>query len=231
MKKLAVFLLLLAAAPAAADWLVTRTGERVETRGPWQVKGKLVVFTRMDGSLASLRASELDLPASGRATAEARAKKDAPPPEAARPEKKKPVAVLTDETLAKSRKPAAAPSAPTGEAAAPGETPASTGPAVLASWDRRDLAGRNGIELFGTLSNPGNKIAAGVLVKVQLYNEAGELLATGEAVPATSSISPQGSVDFRLSFPGIFSFGDAKIQVKSFELDLEPAPPQGETPQ
>ena len=82
MKRLAVLLLLAAATPAAADWLVTRTGERIEIRGPWQLKSKLVVFTRVDGSLASLRVSEVDLKASERATAEARAEKDAPPPAA-----------------------------------------------------------------------------------------------------------------------------------------------------
>ena len=41
------------AAPAAADWLVTRDGGRVETKGPWKVKGKLVVFTRAAETAAS----------------------------------------------------------------------------------------------------------------------------------------------------------------------------------
>jgi pyruvate/2-oxoglutarate dehydrogenase complex dihydrolipoamide acyltransferase (E2) component len=232
LKNLAVLLLLAAATPAAADWLVTRTGERVETRGPWRVKGKLVVFTRMDGTLASLRASELDLEASERATAEARAKKDAPAPKTASPEKKKPVAVVTDETLAKTRKPAAAPAAPAEPDARPSEEPAvSTGPAVLASWDRRELAGGNGIELFGTVSNPGPKIAAGVLVRVQLYDEAGNLVASAEGIPAQSSLSPQGTVEFRIPLPGIYSFAEAKLQVKSFELDFDPAPKEGETPE
>jgi hypothetical protein len=229
-KSLAVLLLVAAAAPAAADWLVTRAGERVETRGPWRVQGKLVVFTRMDGTLASVRASELDLEASGRATAEEKAKKDAPAPKAASSEKKKPVAVVTDETLKKSRKPAAPAAAPAGEAAPPSEPAASTGPAVLASWDRRELAGGNGLELFGTLQNPGNKIAAGVLVRVQLYDEAGNLVASAEGIPAQSSISPRGTVEFRISFPGIYSFAEAKLQVKSFELDFDPAPKEGETP-
>src|SRR5262245_62955767 len=94
----AALLALAAAAPAAADWLVPRQGNgRVETKGPWQVKGKLVVFTLPDGKLSSLRLSEVDLDASGRATDEAaaaaRATPAAPAP-APRPREAK--VVLTD---------------------------------------------------------------------------------------------------------------------------------------
>jgi hypothetical protein len=232
MKKLAVLLLplLAAATPAAADWLVTRTGERVEIQGPWQLKGKIVVFTRMDGSFASLRVSEVDLKASERATAEARAQKDAPPSDVAAPEKKKPVAVVTDETLAKSKKPAAAPSDEPGQPARPAaEPPASTGPAVLGAWDRRALEGAEGIELFGSLQNPGTTIAAGVEVTVQLYDEAGDLLESAKAILDESSIAPGGMIHFRISLPGLFSFADAKFRVKSYVLDFDPPVQEGET--
>ncbi|HYO12249.1 MAG TPA: FxLYD domain-containing protein [Thermoanaerobaculia bacterium] len=235
MKKLAVLLLPLlavAATPAAADWLVTRSGERVDIQGPWQLKGKLVVFTRMDGSFASLRTSEVDLKASERVTAEEKAKKAAPAPAAAAPEKKKPVAVVTDETLAKARKPAPAPSPEPGQPAPPAaEPPASTGPAVLGAWDRRALEGAEGIELFGTLQNPGNKIAAGVAVTVQLFDEAGDLVESAEAVLDESSIAPGGMIHFRIPLPGLFTFADAKFRVKSFVLDFDPVPQEGEGPQ
>src|SRR4030095_2502949 len=85
--------LLAAASPATADWLVTRAGGRVETKGPWRVKGKLVVFDKTDGTLASLRLSEVDLEASRKATADAHAGAAAPP--APEPPKKK-LATLTD---------------------------------------------------------------------------------------------------------------------------------------
>src|SRR3954466_7306493 len=88
---------------AGAGWRVTRDGGRVETKGPWQMKGKLVVFTRADdGALASLRASEVDLDASTKATADAKVQAAAPPPPVA-PQKK--LAVLTDKDF---RKPAPA---------------------------------------------------------------------------------------------------------------------------
>jgi mycoredoxin len=96
----AVVSLLLAAGAARADWLVMADGTRVETRGEWAVKGKLVVFTGAAGALASLRLSEVDLEASRAATAaaaeEARRAREAaakPDPPAARPG---PVLVLTD---------------------------------------------------------------------------------------------------------------------------------------
>lgn len=231
MKRLAVLLLLaVVASPAAADWLVTRTGERIEIRGPWQLKGKLVVFTRVDGSLASLRVSEVDLKASERATAEAKAQKDAPPPAAA-PEKKKPVAVVTDETLNRLRNPAPAPSAEAGQPAHREEPPASTGPAILGAWDRRELAEGEGIELFGTVQNPGTTIAAGVEVTVQLYDEAGDLLESAQARLDESSISPEGMIHFRIPLPGVFSFAEAKFRVKSFVLDFDPVGRAGEGPE
>ncbi len=74
----------LAASDAHADWLVTRAGERIETQGSWQVKGRMVVFTPPNGSLSSLRLSEVDLDASASATEEAAAAAARPaPPEPA----------------------------------------------------------------------------------------------------------------------------------------------------
>ncbi len=65
-----LFLVLLAPA-VAADWLVTQEGARVETKGPWKVKGRTVVFTSSKGRLSSMRLAEVDLDASAAATEEA----------------------------------------------------------------------------------------------------------------------------------------------------------------
>src|SRR5436305_12230750 len=60
----------LAALAARADWRVTNDGGRMETKATWQIKGKLVVFTRADNdALASLRASAVYLDASPNASA------------------------------------------------------------------------------------------------------------------------------------------------------------------
>lgn len=62
-------LLLLLPAMASADWLVLQTGERIETKGAWTVKGKQVVYTTPEKLLRSLRLSEVNLEASTQASA------------------------------------------------------------------------------------------------------------------------------------------------------------------
>ncbi len=51
-----------------ADWLITKDGERIETRGLWKVRGETVVFTNARDVLCSLRVKEVDLKASESAT-------------------------------------------------------------------------------------------------------------------------------------------------------------------
>lgn len=62
-------LLVLVPALAQADWLILHNGVRVETKGHWTVKGKLVVYTSLDKTLRSIRLSEVDVEASTRASA------------------------------------------------------------------------------------------------------------------------------------------------------------------
>src|SRR4051812_4332547 len=135
----------LAALPARADWLVTRDGGRVETKGAWQTKGKLVVFTRAaDGALASLRAAEVDLDASAKATADAKVKTEAPPqPEPAH----KKIAVLTDKDF---RKPTPA----GGDADTPEKgAAAKSGPLAVSNWKKLDIPSGEGIAVEGQVHN------------------------------------------------------------------------------
>lgn len=220
-------LLLLLAAPAAADWLVTRDGGRIETRGTWKVKGKLVVFTQADGTLGSMRLAEVDLEASERVTTEEQLKSEAPAPPSEAAPRKKSVRSLTDADFAKAQPAPAAEEAQgdkEGEKKEAVETKKPAGKVEVASWRKVERTERDGLEVFGTLRNTGGDIAAGLGVTVKLYNEAGELLATGEGVPTNSSIKPQGVVNFRVAFPGVFTFSDVKFEVRSWGLDLEPAP-------
>lgn len=220
--------LLLAAAPAAADWLVTRAGGRVETKGPWRTKGKLIVFTQEDGTLASLRLADVDLPASEKVTAEAKIQAAAPP--APEPPKKKKLAVLTDENFPrKTPPPEAKPEEGAQDGGQPGAKPAGT--VIVANWQRFDRPSSDGIEIRGTLQNTTAKIAANAGVDVLLFNEAGQRVAKAPGILTTPSIQPNGAVEFRASFPGVFSYAEAKFETRGFPMDLSPAPAAEANPQ
>jgi hypothetical protein len=201
----------LAHLPARADWLVTNEGGRVETKGPWQMKGKLVVFTRADdGALASLRASEVDLDASAKVTAAAKVQATAPPPPVV-PQKK--LAVLTDKDF---RKPASA-----GVAGATDSAPAAhSGPLVVSDWKRVDSPSGDGISVEGTVHNSTNEAMINTSVEVQLYNEVGDRVGTASGLLASTSIKADGTVQFRANFPGVFTFASAKFEVGGLPINV-----------
>jgi hypothetical protein len=209
----------LAAAPAAADWLVTREGARVETRGPWQVKGKLVVFTAADGSLASLRLATVDLPASERATAEATVARENPPPPP-EPRKRKSIVSWTDADFRKPEPPPAAAGAP---AAVPGEPAAAARQAVVVrDWGQLASPEGNGLFVTGTVENTTDVLATGVEVTVELFNEEKESLGTAPAVLSSTGIPPGGTAAFRAAFPAVFTFTEARFNVVSQGIIVTP---------
>jgi hypothetical protein len=199
--------------PAHADWLVTREGGRVETKGPWQIKGKLVVFTRVDdGSLASLRTAEVDFDASAKATADAKVQAAAPPPAEA-PQKK--IAVLTDKDF---RKPT-----PVDANGKPVETaPVKTGPLVVSDWKKLDRPTGDGIAVEGSVHNSTGDMMINASVDVQLFNEAGERVGTAPGLLTSTSIPPDGTVQFRANFPGVFTFATAKFEANGLPLNMNP---------
>jgi hypothetical protein len=218
---LGLLILGMAALPARADWLVTRDGGRVETKGTWQVKGKLVVFTRAaDGALASLRASEVDLDASAKATAEAKVKTEAPPPP--EPPRKK-IAVLTDKDFHKS----SPGDTDTPDKAAPAEK---SGPIAVSNWKKVDNPSGEGISIEGQIHNTTRETMINASVDVQIFNETGERVGTAQGLLSTTSIQPDGTASFRANFPGVFTFKDAKFQVNGQPLTLAAPPANGDTP-
>lgn len=236
-----LLLLLAAAAPAGADRLVTRAGGRVETQGPWQIKGKLVVFKAPNGTLSSLRLADVDLPASENATAEEKAAEEekaiAATQEAPKPERKKSVRSLTDADF--SRKPGLAqdkpaPDKPDGTApdkpAAGAKAPADGDKSQVEvdSWSQADRAEGDGIDIFGTLQNHGTTIATDIVLRVQLFNEAKESVGTTEAVLAATSIPAGGKTSFRAPFSGVFTFVRADFDVTSHTITVvAPPAPEG----
>jgi hypothetical protein len=229
--------------PAAADWLVTREGARVETHGPWQVKGKLVVFTAADGTLSSLRASLVDLDASQRATADKQ--KMVEEDIVAKPaERKRPMRSLTDKDFPHSG--ADRPAEPgkaegkgdgkgdiksdvktEGAKGAKSETTINKGkssPVVVGSWQKVERDQKDGIELFGELKNESGDIASQVVLTVTLVDETGGVLATGEAILTASSIEPHSATNFRAVFPSVYTFASAKFDIRSAPLRLQAVP-------
>lgn len=230
---------LLPALPAKADWLVTREGARVETRGAWTVKGKLVVFQTAAGKLSSLRVAEVDLDASRRATEEAVAAQAQAAAEPEKPaERRKSVRVITDKDV---RQAAPAPEAqpggePTGEltgeeaAAEGGEEAASApGPAsgpglVVERWDQGNDPEKDHVVITGTLQNASGTMAADVKLKVLIFNDAGILIASSQAALRTGALPPGQKTEFKADFPGYFSFATIKFEPQGRPLATQPKP-------
>lgn len=207
-------------APAAADWLVTKDGTRVETQGPWRVESRLVVFKRPDGTFASMRLSEVDLEASERVTremAEARRAAAAENAERQRPtERREPVARLTEKDLppVESR----ASSGPDGESEGAGSGDPPRGredaqPVAVSTWREVTEIDGDGTAFVGELQNTGENMALGVGVEVTLFDSEDEVIATKEAVLTGSALPPGKSGGFRAEFPGVFHYARVDFEV------------------
>jgi len=206
--------------PAAGDWLVTRQGERIETRGAWQERGKLVVFTHPKGTLVSMRLSDLDLEASRAATREAKTTASGPAQAAPAPERKATIR-LTDKDF--QHEPEVAEPRKEGEAAtAGGEKPRAL---AIGSWERQRAPGDGHVIVQGVVRNNSNQQVTSAGVSVRLFDTTGELLATQEAQLATTVIPPGGSARFEADFPDIYTFASAKLDTKSVDLGLKTGPP------
>jgi hypothetical protein len=235
----ALFLALGLPGALRADWLVTTEGGRVETRGPWEVKGKLVVFTSADGTLASLRAAQVDLEASRRATAEAK-EALAEAARAPEPAPRKAVRSITDKDVSHpGDKAADATKAGTGADAANAANAADTAgdkaadakastagksPVSVATWQKVDRAEKDGIDVVGTLQNGGGDLQTDVTLSVTLVDDGGGTLGTARATLGADSIPAKETTDFKVSFPGVFTFARAKFDIESAGLKLTIVP-------
>ena len=62
-------ILLVLAAPAGGDWLITLEGRVIETRGPWTIDGETLSYVDPDGGQHVLDVADVDLEASEETTA------------------------------------------------------------------------------------------------------------------------------------------------------------------
>ena len=205
----------LLASPAASDWLVTRDGSRIETLGPWQVKGSQVVFTLPGGRLSALRAADVDLEASGlatRAAASAAEAAEAAAEPAPRTRSRRPVRAFTNDNL--TRRPDAGPEGdpvaaeddPEVAEAEPeaGDSAADPDhePVEIVSWESREDA--DGLEIVGTLRNTGADFAAAIQLAVTVAGDEDEPPYSTRAFLESSALAPGARTDFRALLPGIF---------------------------
>jgi hypothetical protein len=217
--------------PAAADWLVTREGARLETRGPWQEKGKLVVFQGTDGKLASLRLADVDLAASRQATADAERARTAPAEPAAPAPKRKSVASITDKDVAH---PAPAAGAETGDPAkdakkeSPAEPPKDRKADLsVTDWKRSEAGADGHVLITGTVHNDSGATVTDVRVGVQLFDETGKLLADVPAVLTATALLANQQAGFRAEAADLFTFATAKFEPLGVRMAVRPdGPPE-----
>jgi len=202
--------LCLGAGPAGADWLVLRDGTRVETRGPWRVDGRLVVFTGADGTLSSLRDGDVDVAASRQATQAAAAPRPAPGPAPA-PASRQAVRRFTNADIPPGRpEPPASPEA--GEEAPPaeGEGEAATERSsaaeliVVASEQGEDAIDGH-LVVTGTLANAARDTATAVRIAVRVHGPEGEVIGNRPAIVDRPALPPGAETGFRAEFPGVFA--------------------------
>lgn len=208
--------LALAAAPAAADWLVLADGSRIETRGSWEVRGGLVVFTLPGGTLSSLRGTEVDLEASRAATEAALRPPEPSAPEPAQP-KQKARLVFTEADLPPVTRP------PEDEAAAEGETPTAVGGAAAAGqddrlqvvdWNATTPDDFDGTEISGRLRNVGDHLLTQVMLEVNVYNADGVLIGRSAAQVQPGPVAPERLVTFEARFPNVYDVTAARFSAR-----------------
>jgi hypothetical protein len=224
---LACLLAGLAAPPAGGDWLVMRDGTRVETRGAWAERGRVVVFTSADGRLVSLRAESVDLAASRRTTAAASEA-------AARPAAEAAVASATPPRTSRRITNA---DIPTGRPA-PAETPAAgeDGEAAAAAAGAADLQVRDTAQqvdpidghlvVTGTLANLSQRTAAAVELNVEAHGADGALLGSQSADLGLAALRPGAATGFEAHFPDVYG-GAMALRFAPSASFLETQPQDG----
>lgn len=197
------------ASAASADWLITRDGSRIETKGPFKVEGKRVIFTLPNGTLGALPASEVDLEAT-EALAEEAARVDEPPTETP---KRKAVMVITDADVGHpnlNRTPV-----PDGEDPEDGGQTLPAPALEVTNWQENvDLASTS-VWILGTLANPTENPATAIAMDVMLFDEDGGLLERRPARLERGFLNPGTSTRFEAQFNDTLSYDSIDFEIRS----------------
>ena len=208
-------------APARADWLVTRDGARLETKGAWKVDGRRVLFTLPNGTLSTVRTDEVDLDQSALVTTQAQG---GPGDAGSRSlkEKKEPVLRLTEKDI------------PPVSAARNGgrgnrgrwRRPANRGPprrrgektkprrSRCISWEKTENATGDGLEIFGTIKNGSANIITTPTLLVAIYDADGGLLVDQQWRCQFAADSARQDGELPGAFPGVPDFASVKFDAQ-----------------
>lgn len=214
------------ASGAVADVLVTRDGERVETRDAWEVKGRLVVFHLPDGTLSSLRLDNVDLEASDAATAEKANPPQAQDAPAAREEsRRKATIVIRDGDVARVGEAPTArdgdseenadldSAAEAGSEAPPAPTPAENdGSVQVTSWD--SSSDNEGSTVAGTITNTGTNFAISLAMVVRILDADGSPIAQRSVTPRQTALPAGRATTFSTRFPGVYDLPQVEFDLQ-----------------
>ena len=178
----------LLAVPAAADWLVTREGAKIETRGPWTVRGSLVVFTLANGT---------------RATEDAARPAEALQDAAAEPPAPDPVLILTNKDVRTAGEALAGIERPEKgkETSEDGKIVSDDESGVLVSkWSEEPSMAGGGIAITGWIENRTNEVVAKLQLKVDMINDKADSLGSIQAYVEKTTLGPGDATTFRAVF-------------------------------
>ena len=229
----AASVLFLVSVAAVGDVVVLKGGVVVQLSRPPVRQGRNVLLTRMDGTLFSVAASEID------AAATTAARNAAPPPtpavaappatlvEAARATREVPKARVRITDADVSHGEAAARPATDAAEAAQKEAAAAAGSGRVEVADYTQEKSGEAIVVRGALRNPGGTPAINVRMSVTAVDAKGEVIAAGEAGISSSVIDPAGSVNFSVTIPvGSRVVGSLRFAPRW----VSPAPPAAPVP-
>ena len=219
-------LLAVAAGPVAADWLVTRDGAQLETRGPWKIEGKLVVFRLANGSLSSIHLAEVDLEASDRLTT-SRSRPVQKPQKRTRTEPEKSRFIITDDDVKhvypESARAEGDDGKPTISAPAAAREESEGEGVAVSQWDTAYDEAIDGVVLSGTLENRDSRGHQELALAISLVSEGGVPAGSAHAALAKNALKGGESTTFRASFPGVPDFEKAEFGISGASLPTEQA--------
>lgn len=213
--------LLVFASAANADWLVTQDGGKIEINGSWEERGGLLIFHLTDGTLASMKKSQVDLDESLRVT-RAALEQSARTADTVAPPRQKAAFILTDADVRHgSDQESTEESLPGGETE--GSDPVREAVEVT-GWKKTDLPTGEGLALTGTARNVSQDTVAGLSLEVVVLDHDGDVQATFPATLGATSLAPRQSCTFSSDLVAVFDIAAVRFRFDFIPVRTDSAP-------